>query len=80
MWSLEKHKWQNIDRNQRYFRIPVIKNLLKQILEGTNYLHQKHIIHRDLKGANLLLNSKGQLKLADFGLGRWINNHNKNLT
>lgn len=80
LWSLEKHKWKPHDRTQKYFSIPEIKNLLRQILEGTAYLHKKHIIHRDLKGANLLLNSKGELKLADFGLGRWINNHNKNLT
>ncbi|KAJ3224866.1 kinase subunit of RNA polymerase II carboxy-terminal domain kinase I [Clydaea vesicula] len=47
-----------------------IKCLLKQMFEGLDFLHSKGIIHRDMKGSNLLLNSKGELKLADFGLAR----------
>lgn len=80
LWSLEKYKWGFKEKEHRIFTIPEIKNLLFQILSGIEHLHQKQIIHRDLKGANLLLNKKGELKLADFGLGRWLNSHNKNLT
>ena len=47
-----------------------IKNLIRQMFEGLQYLHLKNIMHRDLKGSNLLINSKGELKLADFGLAR----------
>ncbi|EEB07935.1 CMGC/CDK/CDK9 protein kinase Cdk9 [Schizosaccharomyces japonicus yFS275] len=47
-----------------------IKCYTKQLLEGTKYLHDSHILHRDLKAANLLIDNKGVLKIADFGLAR----------
>lgn len=46
------------------------KFIFKQLIEGLNYLHKKRVIHRDIKGSNLLLDSTGQLKIADFGLAR----------
>ena len=46
------------------------KYIFKQLIEGLNYLHKKRVIHRDIKGSNLLLDSTGQLKIADFGLAR----------
>ncbi|KZW04203.1 Pkinase-domain-containing protein [Exidia glandulosa HHB12029] len=48
-----------------------IKALCKQMFAGLAYLHHKGVIHRDLKGSNILLNNRGELKLADFGLARF---------
>lgn len=47
-----------------------IKLYMKQLLEGTHYMHQNHILHRDMKAANLLIANDGRLKIADFGLAR----------
>lgn len=40
-----------------------------QLLRGLAYCHGRKILHRDLKPQNLLINERGELKLADFG--RW---------
>ncbi|KAF9527396.1 hypothetical protein CPB83DRAFT_856083 [Crepidotus variabilis] len=47
-----------------------IKLYMKQLLEGTEYMHRNHILHRDMKAANLLISNNGSLKIADFGLAR----------
>lgn len=42
-----------------------------QIVSATSYLHDHYILHRDLKTSNLLLNNRGEIKLADFGMARY---------
>lgn len=47
--------------------------IFKQILQGVNYCHSRNIIHRDLKCSNIVLNSRGEVKVADWGLAReWV--------
>jgi len=58
-----------VDGGQR-FTPPQIKCYMKQLLEGLMYCHKNKILHRDIKGSNLLINNQGQLQLADFGLAR----------
>lgn len=41
---------------------------LFQILRGLSYCHKRKVLHRDLKPQNLLINERGELKLADFGM------------
>ena len=45
----------------------IIRVYTRQILEGLEYLHVRNTIHRDIKGANILVDNKGVCKLSDFG-------------
>ncbi|KAF1959018.1 Pkinase-domain-containing protein [Byssothecium circinans] len=49
---------------------PTIKSFMYQLLRGIAFCHDNRVLHRDLKPQNLLINTRGQLKLADFGLAR----------
>eukprot|EP00884_Botryococcus_braunii_P019516 jgi/Botrbrau1/6248/Bobra.0129s0003.2 len=50
----------------------VLKIYARQILTGLEYLHQHQIMHRDIKGANILVDNTGLIKLADFGASKKI--------
>lgn len=53
---------------------------IRHILEGLCYLHSKGIVHRDIKGANILVGNDGVCKLADFGGAKYlIANNDENI-
>ncbi|CAM0904580.1 unnamed protein product [Alopecurus aequalis] len=54
------------------FKEPVIRNYTGQILSGLAYLHGRNTVHRDIKGANILVGPSGEVKLADFGMAKHI--------
>ncbi|XP_029996789.1 cyclin-dependent kinase 12 isoform X2 [Sphaeramia orbicularis] len=47
-----------------------IRSFMRQLMEGLDYCHKNNFLHRDIKCSNILLNNRGQIKLADFGLAR----------
>lgn len=49
---------------------PTLADLTHQILCGISYLHRRRIVHRDIKPSNLLMNTRKQVKIADFGVSR----------
>ncbi|XP_065853317.1 mitogen-activated protein kinase kinase kinase ANP1-like isoform X2 [Euphorbia lathyris] len=50
----------------------VIRTYTTQLLLGLEYLHNNGIMHRDIKGANILVDNKGCIKLADFGASKQV--------
>jgi serine/threonine protein kinase len=57
--DLSSYKFKDIDDKIR---------VIKQIVEGLRMLHEEFIVHRDLKPQNILVDSKGDIRLADLGI------------
>ncbi|KAK7263667.1 hypothetical protein RJT34_31261 [Clitoria ternatea] len=57
------------------FSEPQLKCYMQQLLSGLDHCHSHGVLHRDIKGSNLLIDNNGVLKIADFGLASFFNPH-----
>ncbi|XP_075084416.1 putative serine/threonine-protein kinase At1g54610 [Nicotiana tabacum] len=60
-----------INRTQGKLTEPQVKRYMEQLLSGLQHCHERGILHRDIKGSNLLIDKNGMLKIADFGLANF---------
>lgn len=58
----------SISKNFGRFPENLVALYMSQVLQGLVYLHEQGVIHRDIKGANILTTKQGLVKLADFGV------------
>ena len=64
---------------KRTFNEIEVSTIMEMVLKGLIDIHNKNLIHRDIKGANILLSEDGRAKIADFGVGvHLINGKNRN--
>ncbi|XP_044752259.1 cGMP-dependent protein kinase, isozyme 1-like [Coccinella septempunctata] len=75
----EVHKWLMNQRRGR-FDEPSARFIAACLLEALNYLHERGIIYRDVKPENLLVDSKGYVKLADFSFVKKLSPHERTST
>lgn len=70
----------NVSQKKQFLSQADIKGIMLQILTGLDEIHKNGILHRDLAPSNILINKNGVIKIADFGMSRFIASPNVPMT
>jgi serine/threonine protein kinase len=77
---IENGSLSGIIKKYSAFKEHLVAFFISQVLQGLKYLHSQGVVHRDIKGANLLTTKEGTVKLADFGVAMKLTESTKNMS
>ena len=77
---IENGSLSGIIKKYSSFQEHLVAFFISQVLQGLKYLHSQGIVHRDIKGSNILTTKEGTVKLADFGVAMKLTETTKSVS